>query len=259
MFFFVLFFLNFLFFLGGLLPLIAMLMGQPEEITNAVSLITCIVVNNSMNKSELARLGGVPALVRLLTHAVVEHTLQFSLVLLAKHIIMHPEDSNILMDTYGGKAVPKLVSLLHSAESTMTLLLSCQIIALCSRGSEKIQLILLHLGAVELLVRMITPPLKIDDKTALFCLDAVINCAGNILCRKRMKRCGILRAMETLGAWEGKSRDFEHLRRAASTALAACTEPFFFDDGSAEFTQGLIVSSITEGKWVPWPYDDVKK
>ena len=242
--------------LGGLLPLIAMLMGQPEEITNAVSLITCIVINNAKNKSELARLGGVPALVRLLTHAKVEHALQFSLVLLAKHIIMHPEDADILMDTYGGRALPKLVSLLHSAKSTLTLLLSCQIIALCSRDSERLQILLLKLGTIELLVRMITPPLKIDDKTALFCLAAVTNCAGNMACRKRLKRCGILRAMEALGAWEGQGQDVEHLRRAASTALAACTEPFIFDDGSAEFTQGLIVSDVTAGIWKPWPYDD---
>ena len=44
--------------------------------------------------------------------------------------------------------------------------------------------------------------------------------------------------------------------RAASVALAAATEPFFFDDGSAEFTQGLIVSDLVAGSWVPWPYDD---
>ena len=241
--------------LGGLLPLLAMLMGGPEEIANAVSLITCVTVNNAMNKSELARLGGIPALVRLLTHAIVEHTLQFSLVLLAKHIIMHPEDASILMDTYDGRALPKLVGLLLSAQSSLTLLLCCQIISLCSRGSTKLQLLLLELDAVELLVRMITPPLKIDNKTALFCLAAVTNCAGNIECRKRLKKCGILRAMEALGAWKGSGRDFEHLRRAASTALAACTEPFMFDDGSAEFTQGLIVSDVTAGKWVPWPYD----
>ncbi len=62
--------------------------------------------------------------------------------------------------------------------------------------------------------------------------------------------------MEALGAWEGQGQDVEHLRRAASNALAACTEPFIFDDGSAEFTQGLIVSDVTAGIWKPWPYDD---
>jgi hypothetical protein len=241
--------------LGGLLPLLAMLMGDPDEIPHAVRLITNIVINNAMNKSELARLGGVPALVRLLTHSISEATLQFALVSLTKHIIMHPEDATILMDTYDGRAVPKLVSLLISAETSLTLLLSCQIISLCSRHSTKIQLLLLELGTVELLVRMITPPLEIDDKTALFCLSAVTNVAGNVQCRKRLKKCGILRAMEALGAWEGKGRDFEHLRRAASATLAACTEPFFFDNGSAEFTQGLIVSDVIAGAWEPWPYD----
>jgi len=181
--------------------------------------------------------------------------LQFALVTLAKHIIMHPEDATILMDTYDGRAVPKLVGLLLSAESTLTLLLSCQIISLCSRESEKLQLLLLQLGAVELLVRMITPPLEIDNKTALFCLSAVTNVAGNKECRYRLKKCGILRAMETLGAWKGKGRDFEHLRRAASTALAACTEPYFFDNGSAEFSQGLIVSDVIAGEWDPWPHN----
>lgn len=242
--------------LGGLLPLIAMLMGDPDEIPNAVSLITQIVINNAMNKSEITRLGGVPALVRLLTHSVSEATLQFALVALTKHIIMHPEDATILLDTYAGRAVPKLVRLLRTAESTLTLLLSCQIISLCSRDSEKLQLLLLKLGAVELMVQMITPPLEIDDKTALYCLSAVTNVAGNMKCRQRLKKCGILRAMETLGAWKGNNRDSEHLRRAASTTMAACTEPFFFDNGSAEFTQGLIVSDVVAGQWEPWPYNN---
>ena len=40
--------------------------------------------------------------------------------------------------------------------------------------------------------------------------------------------------------------------------MAACTEPFFFDNGSAEFTQGLIVSDVVAGQWEPWPYNNTE-
>ena len=187
---------------------------------------------------------------RLLAHADSEHTLQFTLVMLTRHIIMHPEDACVLVDTYGGKALPKLVNLLDHADSELTLRSTCQLISLCSRdGGTHLKHALLHLDTMELLVQMVTPPLKLEEKTALFCLSAMTACATDKECRDKLKRAGIRRVLEAIGSSEGESRDFEFLRRAASNTLASCTEPFHFDDGSPELTQALIVSDIVAGNW----------
>jgi hypothetical protein len=241
--------------LGGFLPLIAMLMGTQEEVPPAVRLIACTIINNSANKTEVGRMGGVPVLVRLLSHANTERTLQFALVLLSRHIIMHPEDACVLIDAYGGKALPKLVHLIENAESDLSRKCACQVVSLCAReGGARVQTKLLQLGTMKKLVSMVTPPLTLDEKTALFCLSAMAACATDEQCRKRLKKVGVRRVLEAIGSWSaspgaGSSRDFEFLRRAASNTLAVCTAPFFFDDGSAELEQALIVSDIITGTW----------
>ena len=83
----------------------------------------------------------------------------------------------------------------------------------------------------------------------MFCLSAMTACATNENCRARLKKVGVRRVLEALGNWQGSSRDFEFLRRAASNTLAVCTAPFFFDDGSAELNQALIISDIISGTW----------
>ena len=227
-----------------------MIMGDTEEIGPAVTLTSTVIVNNNKNKTEVGRLGGVPVLVRLLAHAESESTLNFALVLLSRHVILHPEDACVLVDTYGGRALPKLVNLLRHAKSELTLKSACQVISLCARdGGERLQDKLLHLNTMELLVKMVTPPLDMDEKTVLFCLDAMTACASNVDCRHRLKRAGVRRVLEAIGGMNGVSPDFEFLRRAASNTLAVCTEPFHFDDGSAELTQALIVSDIVAGEW----------